>query len=107
MPNITEYVQLGGQVVVVVLFLNYLAKRDSVWSKSLEANSKSNILLAKALQKLTDVVYQNTSAVKENIPTVTKNTVAVKENIPTVIKNTVAVKENTDVVKGVNGNIAK
>lgn len=89
-PNIAEYVQLGGQVVVVVLFLNYLSKKDKDWSSSLKANSDANILLALALQRLTDAVL--------------RNTITVKENVPAVSDNTDAVKKNTEIVKKTNGN---
>ena len=54
--------QLGGTVFVTVTFIWYLAKRDSQLSKMmtnhLEHQQKSNLKLAKSLQKLTDVILQ-------------------------------------------------
>lgn len=72
MPDVTQYVQLGGQVVVVVLFLNYLSKRDDK--------------LGNALDRLREVILQNTVAVRENKPVVSDNTHAVKKNTDTIKK---------------------
>lgn len=83
LPDITQYVQLGGQVVVVVLFLRYLSKRDTEWISSHKANADSSVVLARALQKLTDTI---------------------EINIPAVSKNTGAVEDNTDTIKKANGN---
>lgn len=79
---VKDFAQLGGTVVTVLLFLNYLTKRDDKWTDSLKASSDSNVKLARALQKLTDTILKNT---------------------PAVSKNTGAVKENTDTVKKTNG----
>lgn len=86
MPDITQYIQLGGQVVVVVLFLNYLTKRDNKWTDSLKASSDSNVVLAKALQRLTDVVERNSSVS-------VKNTDKIEENVVATDKNTAVIKE--------------
>ena len=54
--------QLGGTVFVTVAFLWYLAKRDKdltkMMSNHLEHQQKSDLKLAKSLQKLTDVIIQ-------------------------------------------------
>ena len=54
--------QLGGTVFVTTSFLWYLSKRDKDLTKMignhLEHQQKSNLKLAKSLQKLTDVIIQ-------------------------------------------------
>lgn len=54
--------QLGGTVFVTVAFLWYLSKRDKDLTKMmanhLDHQQKSNLKLAKSLQKLTDVIIQ-------------------------------------------------
>ncbi len=80
------YAQLGGTVVVVVLFLNYLTKRDNKWTDSLKYNSQANITLAKALQRLTDIVEKNSNV---NIV----NTDKIKENTEAAVDNTEAIKK--------------
>lgn len=87
MIDLTQYAQLGGIVVTVVLFLRYLTTRDNKWTDSLKASSDSNVILARALQRLTDTVIKNTSVVEENIPVVSKNTGAVQDNTDTIKKN--------------------
>lgn len=81
---IKDFAQLGGTVVTVVLFLNYLTKRDSKWTDSLKENSQANVVLARALQKLTDTVVRNTLATRESVPTVSENTSAINENTSAV-----------------------
>ena len=59
--------QLGGTVFVTISFLWYLLKRDTQLNKMmnnhLEHQQKSNLKLAKSLQKLTDVIIQFHKAV--------------------------------------------
>lgn len=54
--------QLGGTVFVTISFIWYLSKRDNQLTKMmnnhLEHQQKSNLKLAKSLQKLTDVILQ-------------------------------------------------
>lgn len=96
MPDLTTYAQLGGTVVTVLLFLNYLTKRDNKWTDSLKDNVQANILLAKALQRLTDMVERNSSMSIANTSKIIENVSAVKEN-------TESVKENSGVIKKTNG----
>lgn len=95
-----EFAQLGGTVVTVVLFLRYLSRRDGEWITSLKENHTSNILLARALQQLTDTIVKNTSAVEHNKR-------AVEKNEPAVAENTGAVEENTQAIKHANGKVKK
>jgi len=59
---ILEAANLGGTVFVTVAFIWYLSKRDKDLTKMmanhLEHQQKSNVKLAKSLQKLTDVILQ-------------------------------------------------
>lgn len=80
MIDIVPYAQLGGTVVTVVLFLNYLAKRDNKWTDSLKASSDANVVLARALQRLTDRIEINVPAVSKNTDAVQENTEAIKKN---------------------------
>jgi hypothetical protein len=84
--TIKDLSQLGGTIVTVLLFLNYLTKRDNKWTDSLKANSNSNVVLAKALQKLTDKVEINITSLSKNSPILEKNTKAVS-GLKDVIKN--------------------
>ena len=56
----TPAIELGGTVFVTVAFIWYLTKRDKDLTKMmanhLEYQEKSNLKLAKSLQKLTDVL---------------------------------------------------
>lgn len=94
MPDLTTYAQLGGTVVTVLLFLNYLTKRDNKWTDSLKDNVQANILLAKALQRLTDMVERNSTTSTANTSKISENVSAVKENTDAAVKNTEAIKTN-------------
>ena len=68
MPEILiQASQLGGTDFVTTSFLWYLSKRDKDLTKMmtnhLEHQQKSNLKLAKSLQKLTDVIIQFHKAV--------------------------------------------
>lgn len=86
--------QLGGTVIVVLLFLNYLTKRDNKWTDSLKNNSEANVMLAKALQKLTDRIEMNSSVNIQNTTKIDENVSAVKKNTEGLDKNTKATKLN-------------
>lgn len=101
MNDLTTYAQLGGTVVTVILFLNYLNKKDNKWTDWLKDSSKSNIELAKALQKLTVVVENNSTILNNTFYNRTANTEAVKENTEVIDKGTKTVIE---AVKNSNGN---
>lgn len=88
--NIQEISQLGGTVITVLLFLNYLIKRDNKLGDSLKASADSDVILAKALQRLTDMVERNSSLSAIN-------TNKIDENV-------VATDENTKAIKETNGN---
>lgn len=89
---LTEAASLGGTVFTVVAFLWYLTKllntqtiRDKESIIAINKQVESNIVLAKALQRLSDIVNKNTeSSVKTKI---------------SVDKNSKIVGENTDVIK--------
>jgi hypothetical protein len=58
--------QLGGTVFVTLAFLYYLTKRDKEWTTLLSKEMDSQIKLSRSLQKLTDIIKRNTSAVVKN-----------------------------------------
>lgn len=84
----TQAAQLGGTVFTVVAFLWYLSRRDNHWTDSLKDNSIANLELAKALQKLTDIIENNSIINRQNTGAVQDNTVATdKSTAETKITN--------------------
>lgn len=73
--------QLGGTVFTTVAFLWYLLKTTD---KQIE----SQVALAKALQRLSDIVERNTEENSRGSVNRSENTVAVKENTGVIDKNT-------------------
>ena len=80
--------QLGGTVFTVVAFLWYLTKllkvqeiRDKEAVMATNKQSKSNIILAKSLQELTDIIDKNKSAIDKNTNIVNKNTNVIKKTV--------------------------
>lgn len=86
---ITTASQLGGTVFVTVAFLWYLLKTSD---KQIQAQ----ITLARALQKLTDMVERNSLVA-------TVNTSKIGENVVAVKVNTEVIKKNTEVIDKTNG----
>lgn len=95
--------QLGGTVFTVVLFLWYLVKRDVQLTNVIDdgtqarkENAEANLRLARALQKLTDVIEKNSNV-----------NVAIKgkldENITAVKENTTVIDKNTEIIDKKNG----
>lgn len=81
----TQASQLGGTVFTVVAFLWYLTKllhtqtiRDKESITVINKQSKSNIILAQALQRLSDIINESTETVAKNTKTVDKNTDVIK-----------------------------
>lgn len=85
---IKEAAQLGGTVFTVVAFLWYLSKRDKDSHESNTRQIEANVLLAKALQRLTDKIEANSSM---NVD----NTAKIKESVDAVEENTESIKKNT------------
>lgn len=84
--------QLGGTVFVTVAFLWYLTKRDAEAAILSKTQADSNLILARALQKLSDIVSRNTVAVGTAVTTRKKNTKAIDDNTTVVDKNTEEIK---------------
>lgn len=87
----TQAAQLGGTVFVVIVFLWYLSKRDvqahardESQTLVLEKVATSNIVFAKALQKLTDVIESNSNINVKNTTKISENTTAVDKNTAVV-----------------------
>lgn len=100
----SEAAQLGGTVFTVVAFLWYLTRllkvqsfRDNQSVIALKEQARSNIVLAKALQRMSDIVGLNT--IESN-----KNTASIVKSKSSSDKNTDAIDKNTDVIKNGNGN---
>lgn len=90
----TTAAQLGGTVFTVVMFLWYLSKRDDKWTDSLKNSSDSNVLLARALQRLTDRIEVNSNVNIQNTTKIDENVVAVKKNTEVISKNTEIIGSN-------------
>lgn len=93
MLDITTLSQLGGTIVTVLLFLGYLRERDVKWAESLKGSADSNVLLAVALQRLTDRIIANSTANTINTQVIDRNVNAVRENTQTVRENTENIHE--------------
>jgi len=80
--------QLGGSIFITVIFLRYLAKRDRDLALSATRAMKAQIILAKALQQLTDVVNESNTIIDRNKRAVQDNTVTINKYTEVVAKST-------------------
>lgn len=81
--------QLGGTVFTTIAFLWYLLKTS-------DKQVQAQITLARALQRLTDIVERNSSAATVNTSKIGENVNALKENTETVKKNSEVVDKITN-----------
>ena len=96
---LSQAAQLGGTVFTVVIFVRYITTRDKEANESSIRQTKSNLILGRALQKLTDMVEINTGESH-------KNTVSIGKSKSAIDKNTDVIDKNTEVI-GINGNKEK
>lgn len=97
--------QLGGTVFTVVAFLTYLTRRErsqdaSQAYRDREAvtasnrRARSDIILAKSLQRLTTMVEINTNQSSKNTKTLGKSKISIDKNTDVIDKNTEAIAQN-------------
>lgn len=96
--------QLGGTVFTVVAFLTFLTKilksqensqrvRDEEAVLASNRRAKSDIVLARSLQKLTDMVVINTNESHKNTKTLGRSKVAIDKNTEVIDKNTETIEK--------------
>lgn len=97
--------QLGGTVFTVVAFLAFLTRilnsqetsqrhRDKEAVNASNRRAKSDIVLAKSLQQLTDMVEVNNAASNKNTLSVKTAKVAIDKNTDVIDKNTEVISQN-------------
>jgi len=90
-------VQLGSTVFITIAFIWYLVKRDDTVTKVMIDSGKERIVLARALQKLTDAVDRSVIEVRKNTPATEDLTDAVGENTDTIKKTNGSTKINKNI----------
>lgn len=86
--------QLGTGVFTTIAFLWYLERNSKQQTKISEKRIDADIILAKALQRLTDMVERSLDKSSENTSQLGKNETALKDNTKKVEKNSEVIATN-------------